>query len=106
VGSESLREQAYLLESLASVTLAEPAPEAVRLLVGSVELLLSVPVDSEAERARLEDELALARAELERAEKQLNQSGFRDRAPAPVVQKAEERLAAARDRVNKLTDQL
>ncbi|HEY8693573.1 MAG TPA: valine--tRNA ligase [Chloroflexota bacterium] len=104
-GADELRAQAYLIENLASVSLAEPTPEAVRLLVGSVELLLTVPVDSAAERTRLQDELAAAQAELEHAEKQLAQPGFRDRAPLHVLQKAEGRLAGARERVAKLEQQ-
>jgi valyl-tRNA synthetase len=106
VGSESLREQAYLVETLANLELAEPSPEAVRLLVGTIELLLTVPVDAAAEQSRLQEELAAAQAELERAGKQLNQPGFRDRAPTHVVQKAEERLATAGERVAKLDQQL
>jgi valyl-tRNA synthetase len=105
VGSESLREQAYLVETLANLELAEPSPEAVRLLVGTIELL-TVPVDGAAEQSRLQEELAAAQAELERAGKQLNQPGFRDRAPTHVVQKAEERLATAGERVAKLDQQL
>ncbi|HEU0168071.1 MAG TPA: class I tRNA ligase family protein, partial [Chloroflexota bacterium] len=104
--SEVLQAQAYLLEALANVRLAPAAEGAVPLLVGSTQLLVSVPFDKPAEQARLEQELADARSELERAERQLNQPGFRDRAPASVVQKAEERLTAARERVATLAKQL
>jgi valyl-tRNA synthetase len=104
--SEVLQAQAYLLEALANVRLAPAAEGAVPLLVGSTPLLVSVPFDKAAEQARLEQELADARSELERAERQLNQPGFRDRAPASVVEKAEERLTAARERVATLAKQL
>ncbi len=41
-----------------------------------------------------------------RASRQLDQPGFRDRAPAHVVEKAEERLTAAKERLAKIETQL
>jgi valyl-tRNA synthetase len=111
IASPELHRQAYLIEGLAN-TFVQPAggqaPEdAVRLLIGTnVELLVSGLFNREAERQRLDEELGSARQELERAEKQLEQPGFRDRAPEHVVHKAAERLAAARERVARLEQQL
>ena len=103
-----LIEQAYLVEALANVSLSLDGASSggVTLLVGSLQLRVIAPVDSEAEQARLDQELAAARLEWERADKQLSQPGFKDRAPAAVVLKAEERLAAAGERVAKLEQQL
>jgi valyl-tRNA synthetase len=109
--SQLLHDQAYLLNGLANAAVqpagSQAPPDAIRLLVGSnTELLVSGLFDLAAERARLEADRADAAQELERAEKQLNQPGFRDRAPAPVIQKAEARLAAARERLAKVEEQL
>jgi len=110
-GSERLRREGYLINGLANVVLQPPdaqAPsDAVRLLLGnSTELLIAGLFDLTAERARLREKLSSATTELERAEGQLQQPGFRERAPAHVVQKAEERLAAARQRAANLEQQL
>ncbi|MBV8086274.1 MAG: valine--tRNA ligase [Chloroflexi bacterium] len=104
--SEVLQAHAYLLEALANVRLAPAVQAAVPLLIGSIQLLVSVPFDKAAEQARLSQELTDARSELERAERQLNQPGFRDRAPAEVVAKARERLASARQKAETLQQQL
>src|SRR5579884_331547 len=109
--SELLRGEAYLLEGLANVEVqpsgSQAPADAVRLLIGSnVELLVSGLFDLEAERARLQAERAEAAQEVERAERQLNQPGFRDRAPQHVVQKAEERLNAAQERLARIELQL
>ncbi|HLY65505.1 MAG TPA: class I tRNA ligase family protein, partial [Chloroflexota bacterium] len=111
VTAEELRQQAYLMDGLANASV-QPAgtdapKDAVRLFVGAnIELLVGAVFDREAEQSRLNEELSAAQQELERAGKQLDQPGFRDRAPEHVVQKAEERLAAARERVGKLEQQL
>jgi valyl-tRNA synthetase len=109
--SELLHGEAYLLEGLANVEVqpsgSQAPADAVRLLIGSnVELLVSGLFDLEAERARLQAERAAAAQEVERAERQLNQPGFRDRAPQHVVQKAEERLNAAQERLARIEQQL
>ncbi|HLY65929.1 MAG TPA: class I tRNA ligase family protein, partial [Chloroflexota bacterium] len=104
-----LLEQRYLIEGLADATvqLGAGSSEAVRLLVGrQCELEISRQFDPAAEKARLQEELRAARLELERAGRQLEQPGFKDRAPQHVIQKAHDRLAAATDRVTKLEQQL
>ncbi|MEE8384985.1 MAG: hypothetical protein V3S01_03630, partial [Dehalococcoidia bacterium] len=50
-------------------------------------------------RARLTKQLREAGAEVGRVEGKLANSAFRAKAPAPVVAKEEERLAAARSRL-------
>jgi valyl-tRNA synthetase len=109
--SDLLHQQAYLIDGLANVAVQPPtsqAPaDAVRLLLDfNTELLVSGLFDLEAERTRLRGDLASASQELERAERQLAQPGFRGRAPAPVVQKAEERLAGAQQRLANIEAQL
>lgn len=106
-----LQSEAYLINGLANVDVqpadSQPPPDAVRLLVGaSTELQVSGLFDLEAERDRLQQQLGEAKLEVERAEKQLNQPGFRDRAPEQVIRKAEERLAAARGRQGTIERQL
>jgi len=102
-----LLQQAYLIEALANVALRQDAPsEAVRLLVNGHELRLSAPLDVSAEQRRLNEARDEAEQEMIRASRQLDQPGFRDRAPAHVVEKAEERLAAAKERLAKIETQL
>ncbi|HLQ35704.1 MAG TPA: valine--tRNA ligase [Chloroflexota bacterium] len=102
-----LLQQAYLIEALANVALRQDAPsEAVRLLVNGHELRLSAPLDVSAEQRRLNEARDEAEQEMIRASRQLDQPGFRDRAPAHVVEKAEERLTAAKERLAKIETQL
>ncbi|MCX7618525.1 hypothetical protein, partial [Tepidiforma sp.] len=63
-------------------------------------------VDAAAERARLEKELAEARAHLERLEKQLANPAFRAKAPQHVVQGMEATAAETRERAAGLEERL
>ena len=105
-----------ILEALARVRplhLVSDAGEAPRSGVAStvlaqaqVVLPLAGLIDLEGERARLSKQLAEAEAEVGRVEGKLANSSFREKAPAAVVAKEEERLAAARARVDGLRQRL
>jgi valyl-tRNA synthetase len=58
------------------------------------------------ERARLSKQLAEAETQTERIETKLANVAFREKAPAAVVAKEEERLAAARARLEGLGQRL
>ncbi|HEV3465217.1 MAG TPA: hypothetical protein VG846_14705, partial [Actinomycetota bacterium] len=66
-----------------------------KLLAGRAELYLPLEglLDLDEERARLDRELAALDAERARAEAKLANPNFLEKAPAPVVAKARERLA-------------
>jgi valyl-tRNA synthetase len=66
---------------------------------------LSGMLDIEEERKRLEKELANTLVQIERLEKLLG-SDFANKAPAAVVQKERERLAAFKETAEKLRVQL
>ena len=77
------------------------------LVIGGVEIYLPLAelVDNDAERARLEKELADAEAQIGRLETLLG-STFAEKAPPAVVDKERQRLAATRETAAKLRDQL
>ena len=112
------REQAPIIEFLARVDgarldivegLATPPPQSVSLVVGDgvqAYLPLAGLIDLDKERERLGKELAEAAAEAERTEALLARPGFADKAPANVVQGARDKLAAARERRDKLATRL
>ena len=105
-----LAAERYLLENLANVQVAPRAGqgEPARLVAGDTELLIYAGGEDrrDKERARLQGEAADADQELERAQKQVDQPGFRERAPAHVLRKAEDRVLAARERVARLRQQI
>jgi valyl-tRNA synthetase len=71
-----------------------------------VELDVAGAIDVAAERRRLEKDLAAARSEAEQAERKLGNADFTAKAPAAVVDKTRERLAAARADISRLEDRL
>jgi valyl-tRNA synthetase len=77
------------------------------LVVGSVEIYLPLSgmVDRDAERTRLSKELSEAQSQVDRLEKLLS-SDFASKAPAPVVAKEREKLAAYKETAEKLKAQL
>ena len=96
------RSQISILESL------EIKPEnSIALVAGSVEIYipLSGMLDLEAERARLGKELADIEVQVARLEKLLG-SDFANKAPATVVGKEREKLAAYHETATKLRAQL
>ena len=111
-----LKEQAGLISTLAGLDQAllailespESKPEnSIALVAGAVEIYvpLSGMVDQKEEHKRLEKELAETQTQIDRLEKLLG-SDFGNKAPAPVVQKERERLAAFKETARKLTAQL
>ena len=72
----------------------------------TVELNLAGTVDVEAERKRLERDLAAARKEAQQMAAKLANSAFTDKAPAEVVAKSQARLAAAESDIESLESRL
>jgi len=87
--------------------LATPPKKALSLVLGAVTVYLPFAqmVDIEAEKARLDKELADVGAQVERSEKLLG-SDFAKKAPAPVVQKERDKLADLVQKQAKLQEQL
>jgi valyl-tRNA synthetase len=111
-----LKEQSAIIAALAGLDHSqlsvlesrEAKPEnSVALVAGPVEIYipLSGMLDLEEERTRLQKELIEAQVQIDRLEKLLG-SDFANKAPAPVVQKERERLAAFKETAGKLRAQL
>ncbi|MCC7363433.1 MAG: valine--tRNA ligase [Dehalococcoidia bacterium] len=84
-----------------------PGGEFAFARIGDTEVALELPqVDTAAERARLEKELAEAQAYITRLEGQLGNAQFRSKAPAHVVATMEGNLAEARTRAAGLGERL
>ncbi len=85
---------------------ARPA-QALALVVGKIEIYLPLAgmLDIEKEKTRLTNEIAKANNDINRAENMLA-GDFSKRAPAEVVQRTRDTLAANRERVAKLDSQL
>jgi valyl-tRNA synthetase len=85
----------------------EPSEECVMLVITPVEISLPLAglVDPQAERARLEKELAEVQMQVERLEKLLA-SPFAQKAPPDVVDKEREKLAAYQETAERLKQQL
>ena len=71
-----------------------------------VELDTAAGIDVAAERRRLDKDLAAARKEADQAERKLANESFLAKAPADVVAKTRERLAAARADVDRITGRI
>jgi valyl-tRNA synthetase len=105
-----------ILESLARVRplhLVANAGEAPKSGVASTVLAqaqvvmpLAGLIDVDGERQRLSKQLTKAEEDVERVETKLGNAAFREKAPAAVVAKEEERLAAARARLQGLRQRL
>ena len=72
----------------------------------TVELDLAGTVDVEAERKRLEKDLAAARKEAQQSSAKLGNAAFTGKAPADVVEKTRQRLAAAEADIIRLEGRL
>ncbi|MGA7194082.1 MAG: valine--tRNA ligase [Anaerolineales bacterium] len=81
--------------------------DSVALVVGAVEIYIPLAgmVDVANEKSRLEKELKDTEAQIERLEKLLS-SDFANKAPAPVVAKEREKLAAFKETAEKIKAQL
>ena len=79
-----------------------------RIVAGSVQgfIPLEGVVDLDAERARLQRALATAEGDFAAADKKLSNPSFRDRAPAEIVAKEEQKQAEAQATIAKLKAQL
>jgi len=111
-----LKEQASTIASLAGLdhslftihsSLKEKPTDSVALVVGSIEIYIPLAgmVDLADEKSRLEKELKDTEAQIERLEKLLS-SDFANKAPASVVGKEREKLAAFKETAEKLKVQL
>ena len=80
----------------------------VRLSQATVEVTLDThgAVDVEAERKRLEKDLAKANKELEQTGKKLGNENFLSKAPEEVVKKIKDRQQVAREEVERITSRL
>lgn len=80
----------------------------VRLTQATVEVTLDThgAVDVEAERKRLEKDLAKANKELEQTGKKLGNENFLSKAPEEVVNKIKQRQQIAREEVERITSRL
>ncbi len=85
---------------------AEPPPAATQL-AGAMELLVPMAglIDKNAELARLNKEIDKLTQEIARLDTKLANPGFTDKAPAEVVAKERENLAAKRQAVAQLQEQ-
>jgi len=72
----------------------------------TVEVDTAGTIDVAAERRRMEKDLAAARKEAEQTERKLGNESFLSRAPADVVTKTQDRLAAARADIGRLSARL
>jgi valyl-tRNA synthetase len=72
----------------------------------TVELDTAGAIDVEAERRRMEKDLAAARKEAGQARAKLANAGFTGKAPAAVVDKTRRRLAVAEQDIARISDRL
>jgi len=108
-----LSNQEELVRNLANTTAAaedfDPSASIeVRLSQATVEVTLDThgAVDVEAERKRLEKDLAKANKELEQTGKKLGNENFLSKAPEEVVNKIKQRQQIAREEVERITSRL
>ena len=87
--------------------LTEPPTDAASAVVQGIAIYLPLAglIDIDAEKARLEKELAQAQSQINRLKKLLN-SPFADKAPANVVENEREKLATFQETADQLTEQL
>ena len=111
-----LKDQARVIASLAGLdqslftiepSLSEKPKDAAALVVGSIEIYLPLAgmVDLTNEKARLEKELKEADSHIQRLETLLG-SDFANKAPAALIAKEREKLAAYKDTAEKIKAQL
>jgi valyl-tRNA synthetase len=96
------------LAGIESITrTAAPPAQAMKALLGGLEIIIPMRglVDVDAERARLDKEIAQAESDAARCDKKLANPSFVERAPAAVVSKERERLTAVQDTLQRLRSQ-
>jgi valyl-tRNA synthetase len=79
-----------------------PAPTAVAC---SAKLMLEIPIDLEAERARLDKEIDRLQGDADRARAKLDNSSFTQKAPARIVEQERQRLSESAATLEKLKAQ-
>ena len=111
-----LQSQKLIIASLAGLdelqltiqeSLSNKPNDSIALVVGAVEIYIPLAgmVDLANEKSRLEKELKDTEVQIERLEKLLS-SDFANKAPASVVGKEREKLAAFKETAQKLRSQL
>ncbi|MFN8432694.1 MAG: valine--tRNA ligase [Anaerolineales bacterium] len=114
--ADLLNQQSKVVAALASLdhsqlaihsSLKEKPADAAALVVGSVEIYLPLAgmVDLASEKTRLEKELKEAESHIQRLENLLN-GDFANKAPAALIQKERDKLAAYKDTAEKIKAQL
>ena len=85
-----------------------PGENALVLVLKEAEVKIPMEsmVDLEAERKRLEKEIEQSQVEIVRLETSLNNRDFLAKAPAVVVNKERDKLGVAKDRLERLKQQL
>ncbi|BAL23958.1 valine--tRNA ligase [Azoarcus sp. KH32C] len=91
------------VEVVADIGNDELAPVSI---AGEFKLMLRVEIDVAAERERISKEITRLEGEIGKAQNQLGNASFVQRAPAAVVQQMRERLAAFSASLDKLRPQL
>ncbi|HND47857.1 MAG TPA: class I tRNA ligase family protein, partial [Anaerolineales bacterium] len=114
--TDLLKAQSKVIASLAGLdgslisihaSLTEKPADSAALVVGSVEIYLPLAgmVDLASEKTRLEKELKEAESHIQRLENLLN-GDFANKAPAALIQKERDKLAAYKDTAEKIKAQL
>ncbi len=98
------------LDAERSQVVAETEPPEKSVTVVSGDFVAYLPlagmVDVEAERKRLEKEMAQVQKAIQRSEALLANKGFTERAPEEVVQREREKLASLKEKAEKLQEHL
>jgi len=76
------------------------------LKASEVVIPMGSMIDIEAERIRIQKEIEEAQADVERLEARLNNKDFLTKAPSSIVEKEQENLAAKKDRLERLKQQI
>jgi valyl-tRNA synthetase len=109
IGATPLAAHEARIRALLRLTAAGPdfTPTASVQAEGvTVRLDTAATIDVAAERRRLEKDLAAARADVDAAETKLSTPSFIERAPAAVVAKNRDRLAAAQAEITRIGERL